>query len=69
MSRVINDDFFERLSVLANVLQIENYAMNVEQLSNDDLMKELKLQNQDYLEEILRTQKLILERLDKLEKI
>ena len=64
-----NDIFLERLSILANILQIENYAMNIEQLSNDDLMKELKSQNQDYLEEILRTQKLILERLDKLEKI
>ena len=33
------------LSLIADILQIANYQLNVEQTSNDQLMKELK--NQD----------------------
>lgn len=45
-------NIFERLSVLANVLQLANYEQNIQQTSNDDLMKELQRQNTEYLTEI-----------------
>jgi len=60
------DEFFA-LSVIANVLQIANYFMNVEDLKNTDLMKELQKQNivldeqtHIYLEKIVSQNELII---------
>lgn len=71
-----NVELLERLSILANIMQVGSFVMNVEQLSNDDLMKELKVQTDGYLkvlmkreEEIVSKLDEVLERLDKLEKI
>ena len=36
---------YELLSLIANVLQVLNFQMNLEQISNDELFKELR--NQD----------------------
>lgn len=58
----------ERLAIIANVLQVGSFAMNAEQLSNDDIINALADQNQNYLEVIVANQKLILEKLEKLEK-
>ena len=46
--------------MLANVLQIANFIMNVKETSNDEIMKMLEKQNREYLDEILA-------RLDKFE--
>lgn len=60
-------NIFERLAILANVLQLANYEQNVVQTSNDDLMKELHKQNKEFLEEIKEMLKSIDERLERLE--
>lgn len=57
----MNDEQLERLAILANVLQIANFIMNVKEISNDEIMKMLEKQNREYLDEILA-------RLDKFEK-
>lgn len=56
----MNDEQLERLTMLANVLQIANFIMNVKETSNDEIMKMLEKQNREYLDEILA-------RLDKFE--
>lgn len=40
-----NYDFFFWLSVMSNWCQLESYAMNKKQLSNDDLMRHLQKQD------------------------
>lgn len=57
----MNDDELERLSVIANVLQIANFIMNVKETSNDEIMKMLEHQDREYLD-------CILDRLDNIEK-
>lgn len=47
-------DGLELLNILANMLQVLNYADNVEQNSNDDILKAINRQNTEYLEEILK---------------
>lgn len=42
--------FWFWLAVVANYCQIESYEMNKQQISNDEIMKELQRQNQEYLE-------------------
>lgn len=56
----MDDEQLERLAILANVLQIANFIMNVKETSNDEIMKMLEKQNREYLDEILA-------RLDKFE--
>ncbi len=56
----MHDEQLERLAILANVLQIANFIMNVKETSNDEIMKMLEKQNREYLDEILA-------RLDKFE--
>lgn len=64
-----NADMFFTLSVLSDLLQISNYSMNVEQLSNDDIMRELKEQNNAYLDKIISNQQEIIDKLNILLKI
>lgn len=49
------DLYFEQLNRLASILQVINFVLNVQDVSNDALMKELSHQNQDYLEGIIRS--------------
>lgn len=42
-------DFWFWLAALANFAQLESYRLNVEQTSNDQLMKYMEHQDQDYL--------------------
>ena len=42
--------FWFWLAVVSNYCQIESYEMNKKQISNDEIMKELQRQNQEYLE-------------------
>jgi hypothetical protein len=57
----------ENLNTFANLVQIASYQELLEQANNDDLMDELQHQNKAYLEEILKMQKEILTRLERLE--
>lgn len=45
-------DFFVVLSLMADILQIANYDMNLREASNNTLMQELQKQNQEYLKVI-----------------
>lgn len=49
----MNDDYKEELGLLANILQVANFIMNVQEVSNDAIMKMLEKQNTDYLEKLL----------------
>ena len=61
-----NLDVLDMLTVLSVALQIMGYQNDMSQSSNDDLMRELHLQNQAYLEKIISNQNLILEKLAEL---
>lgn len=65
-------DFFFWLGVVANFLQIENYKMLLKDSSNNDIMKELQVQDQTlseqtniYLKKIIEQNEEILKRLEK----
>ena len=51
------------LSVLSLMLQVEGYKNDMSQSSNDDLMRELQIQDREYLERIIETQNKILDKL------
>ena len=55
------------LNLIADILQIINFWLNMKQVSSDALMKELKRQDSDYLETLLESQKAILAKLDSIE--
>ena len=57
----------EDLNTFANLVQIASYQELLEQANNDDIMTELQHQNTEYLEQIIKNQTLILERLERLE--
>lgn len=61
------DLYFEQLNRLASILQVINFVLNVQDVSNDALMKELSHQNQDYLEGIIRSIHDIQEKQSKME--
>lgn len=66
---MINDNQLNnifQLSILANVLNCWDFFLNMEQISNDELMKALEHQNLNYLEQILKNQQEIIEKLNKL---
>lgn len=46
-----NYDFFFILNVLANILQIANYEMLLEDVTNNDIMKELQIQDKTLAEQ------------------
>ena len=60
-------NIFEKLAILADVLQIANYEQNVLQTTNDDIMKEIQRQNNDFLEDIKDMLKRMDTRLERLE--
>ena len=60
-----NLDFLDVLTILSVMLQIMGYQNDMSQSSNDDLMKELQIQNKAYLEKIIENQNRILSILEK----
>ena len=58
-----NLNFLDMLTMISVVLQIAGYQNDISQSSNDDLMHELQKQNKAYLEKIIETQNLILQKL------
>lgn len=61
-----NYDFLESLGVMANILQVANYVENVEQSTNDAIMKALQEQNEKYLKYIIQQNNIIIELLKEL---
>ncbi len=57
----------ERLDVIADILQVANYVLNVTDVSNDDIMKALQEQNNKYLEIAIQQNKEIIDRLERIE--
>lgn len=49
----MNDDFIVKLGIVANILQVANYNENLQQTSNDELMKKLEMQDSIYLQTIV----------------
>jgi hypothetical protein len=45
-----NVDMFVVLSLMADLLQIANYDMNLKEVTNNKILEELERQNQEYLE-------------------
>ena len=60
-----NLGFLDILTILSLILQIMGYQNDMSQSSNDDLMRELQRQNIDYLTKILDNQKLIINKLSR----
>lgn len=65
-------DFFFWLSVVANILQIENYRMLLKDATNNDIIKRLQIQDQTlaeqtnvYLKKIIEQNEEILKKIEK----
>lgn len=54
-------------NTFANFLELASYEMLLQQASNDDLLKELRHQNNEYFAKILENQTEIIRRLERLE--
>ncbi len=59
-------DFINALTVLSFALQMMNYQELQTQATTDDIIQEIQKQKQMYLEEILKNQKQILDKLAEL---
>ena len=55
--------FIDMLTMFDTFLQVADFQMNVQQSSNDDIMRELQHQNKAYLEKIIANQEEILRKL------
>lgn len=69
-------NFFFWLSVVANILQIENYRMLLKDATNNDILKELQIQDQTlaeqtnvYLKKIIEQNEEILKEIKKRKEI
>lgn len=60
-----NNSFYFWLSVIANICQLESYEMLIKQTNNDDLMNYLQHQDNDYLEQIIEQNEIIIDLLKK----
>lgn len=58
--------FIDMLTMFDTFLQMADFQMNVQQSSNDDIMRALEHQNKEYLEKIIANQKEILKKLAEL---
>lgn len=58
--------FIDMLTMFDTFLQMADFQMNVQQSSNDDIMRELQHQNKEYLEKIIANQKEILSNLSQI---
>lgn len=55
--------FIDMLTMFDTFLQMADFQMNVQQSSNDDIMRALEHQNKAYLEKIIANQEEILKKL------
>lgn len=63
MNNQIRD--LDALALFSSFLGVLNYTENLKQTSNDDLLTELKFQNQDYLQIIIDQNNYIIKLLEK----
>lgn len=61
-------NLFELLGLGANISQFIDLGLNLKQVSNDELMKMLELQNNKYLETIIENQNKIIKLLEDIKK-
>jgi len=64
---MLNLGGLDGLNFYANILQVASYEQLLKQANNDDILRELKRQNEQYLEKILSNQAEILSRLERIE--
>ena len=57
------------LGAFSDVLQVLNFAMNVSQSTTDQIMARLQHQDEEYLEQIIKNQAEILNRLERIENV
>ena len=55
--------FIDMLTMFDTFLQVADFDMNMRQVGNDDIMRELQHQNKEYLEKIIANQEEILKKL------
>ena len=60
-------DMTEKLSALSDILQLYNTYLNIKQSNNDDIMNELRKQDNEYFAKILKALDDIEKRLDRIE--
>lgn len=56
--------FLDTLALVSFILQLVNMELNASQSSNDDILKELQKQDQEYLETIIKNQNKIMSMLE-----
>lgn len=61
-----NQGILDALAIFSVCLQIATVQASAVQATNDDILKELQMQDHKYFEQILENQKLILDKLAKL---
>ena len=59
----------ENLNTFANLVQIASYQELLEQANNDDIMRELQHQNEEYFKQIIDNQKLIIKLLERINNV
>ena len=64
---MLNQEFYNRLTISDFLLQIITMMWVQEDATNNDLMKELQRQDTEYFKTIIQNQEKILDRLAKLE--
>lgn len=60
------NNFVYWLGIISNILQIENYNLLLKDKTNNELMKELRNQDKNYLEKIVKQNEEIIALLKKL---
>jgi len=60
------NNFVYWLGIISNILQIESYNLLLKDKTNNELMKELQNQDQNYLEKIVKQNEEIIAMLKKL---
>lgn len=60
------NNFVYWLGIISNILQIENYNLLLKDKTNNEIMKELQNQDQNYLEKIVKQNEEIITMLKKL---
>lgn len=65
----LNIDILDAISLTSFAIQIITLLQNLRRTSNDEILKELKFQDNDILEKIVENQLTIMRKLEKIEDI
>lgn len=61
----MDENYLGMLNYIANISQLLDLGLNLSQTSNDEIMKELQKQNDEYLKTIILNQEKIIKLLEK----